>query len=104
MSRAGTPTDNPIIESLNGWMKAELLLDFGLSKATNPKKVLDHYVNYFNFQRFAAALDYKTPIQYKTELGFCNYTFLFVSTFAWQMQALTSHRALCFVIWVKPRK
>lgn len=82
MSRAGTPTDNPIIESLNGWMKAELLLDFGLSKATNPKKVLDHYVNYFNFQRFAAALDYKTPIQYKTELGFCNYTFLFVSTFA----------------------
>ena len=24
----------------------------------------------FNSERFAAALDYKTPIQYKTELGF----------------------------------
>ena len=28
MSRAGTPTDNPIIESLNGWIKEELFLDF----------------------------------------------------------------------------
>ena len=51
-------------------MKAELQLDFGLSKASIPKKLLDDYVYYFNFHRFAAALDYKTPIQYKTELGF----------------------------------
>ena len=70
MSRAGTPTDNPIIESLNGWIKAELSLDFGLSKASSPKQLLDCYVHYFNSQRFAAALDYKTPIQYKTEVGF----------------------------------
>ena len=68
MSRAGTPTDNPIIESLNGWMKAELILDFGISKVSNLKKTLDQYVLYFNSERFAAALDYKTPIQYKTEL------------------------------------
>ena len=65
MSRAGTPTDNPIIESLNGWMKAELILDFGISKVSNLKKTLDQYVLYFNSERFAAALDYKTPIQYK---------------------------------------
>lgn len=70
MSRAGTPTDNPIIESLNGWMKAELILDFGISKVSNLKKALDQYVRYFNSERFAAALDYKTPIQYRTELGF----------------------------------
>lgn len=70
MSRAGTPTDNPIIESLNGWMKAELILDFGISKVSNLKKALNQYVQYFNSERFAAALDYKTPIQYKTELGF----------------------------------
>ncbi len=70
MSRAGTPTDNPIIESLNGWMKAELILDFGISKVSNLKKTLDQYVLYFNSERFAAALDYKTPIQYRTELGF----------------------------------
>ena len=69
MSRAGTPTDNPIIESLNGWMKAELILDFGISKVFNLKKTLDQYVLYFNSERFAAALDYKTPIQYRTELG-----------------------------------
>ena len=70
MSRAGTPTDNPIIESLNGWIKAELTLDFGINKVSNLKQALNKYVHYFNFERFAAALDYKTPIQYKTELGF----------------------------------
>lgn len=69
MSRAGTPTDNPIIESLNGWMKAELMLDFGIGKVSNLKKALDQYVHYFNSERFAAALDYKTPIQYRTESG-----------------------------------
>ena len=70
MSRAGTPTDNPIIESLNGWRKAELTLDFGIYKVKNLQKTLALYVHYFNFNRFAAALDYKSPIQYKTELGF----------------------------------
>lgn len=32
MSRAGTPTDNPIIESLNGWIKEEMKIDFNLKK------------------------------------------------------------------------
>ena len=50
-------------------MKAELILDFGISKVFNLKKTLDQYVLYFNSERFAAALDYKTPIQYRTELG-----------------------------------
>ena len=68
MSRAGTPTDNPIIESLNGWMKAELILDFGISKVFNLKKTLDQYVLYFNSERFAAALDY-TPPQSSTGLN-----------------------------------
>ena len=86
MSRAGTPTDNPIIESLNGWMKAELMLDFQINKASDISATLDLYVHYFNYERFASALDYKTPIQFKAELGFWNYAFLFVSTFSWQMQ------------------
>ena len=30
MSRAGMPTDNPIIESLNGWIKEEMRIDFNL--------------------------------------------------------------------------
>ena len=28
MSRAGTPTDNSAMESINGWIKAELFMDF----------------------------------------------------------------------------
>ena len=33
MSRVAAPTDNPINESLNGWIKQELYLDFGLADA-----------------------------------------------------------------------
>ena len=70
MSKAGTPTDNAIIEALNGWIKAELRLDFGLETAEDVPKLLDEYVHYFNHRRPAAALGYKSPVQYKTELGF----------------------------------
>lgn len=70
MSREGTPTDNPIIEALNGWMKEELYLDFGLATTENVHLLLDQYVYYFNNRRPAAALGYKSPVQYKTELGF----------------------------------
>ena len=42
MSRAGTPTDNPIIESLNGWMKAELILDLVSVKFPASKR---HWIN-----------------------------------------------------------
>lgn len=70
MSRAGTPTDNPIIEALNGWMKEELFLDFNFATAEDVPKLLDEYVHYFNYERPAAALGYKSPMQFKTELGF----------------------------------
>ena len=70
MSKGGTPTDNAIIEALNGWIKEELYLDFGLETAEDIPKLLDEYVYYFNNRRPAAALDYKSPVQYKTELGF----------------------------------
>lgn len=32
MSRAGKPTDNPVNESLNGWIKEELFIDFKLNE------------------------------------------------------------------------
>ncbi len=70
MSEAGTPTDNAIIEALNGWIKEELYLDFDLETAEDVLKLLDEYVHYFNNRRPAAALGYKSPVQYKTELGF----------------------------------
>ncbi len=70
MSRVGTPTDNPIIESLNGWIKEELYLDWDLAHCDDVPALLDTYVDYFNNYRPAAALGYKSPVQYKTELGF----------------------------------
>ena len=70
MSKVGTPTDNAIIEALNGWIKEELYLDFGLATAEDVPRLLDEYVYYFNNRRPAAALGYKSPVQYKTELGF----------------------------------
>ena len=70
MSRGGTPTDNPIIEALNGWMKEELYLDFDLAHSHDVPALLDAYVYFFNNHRPAAALGYKSPVQFKTERGF----------------------------------
>ena len=70
MSRGGTPTDNPIIEALNGWIKEELYLDYGLADADNLPELLNQYAYFFNHLRPAATLGYKSPVQYKTELGF----------------------------------
>ena len=70
MSRGGTPTDNPIIEALNGWMKEELYLDFDLAHTEDVPALLKVYVQYFNNNRPAAALGYKSPVQYRTERGF----------------------------------
>ncbi len=70
MSREGTPTDNPIIEALNGWMREELYLDCVLASTEDVPALLEQYVYYFNNRRLAAALGYKNPVQYKTELGF----------------------------------
>jgi len=70
MSRAGTPTDNPIIESLNGWIKEELYKDFKLNQADNIYKVIDDYIYYFNNERLACTLGYKNPVQYRSEQGY----------------------------------
>ena len=70
MSRAGTPTDNPVIESLNGWIKEELSIDFKIYREDDINTAIENYIKYFNTQRLAYTLKYKTPIQYRTELGF----------------------------------
>ena len=70
MSRAGTPKDNAIIESINGWIKAELVTDFKYLEWDNLEEVIERYVKYFNNERPAYALNYKSPVQYKTEQGF----------------------------------
>ena len=70
MSRAGTPTDNPIIESLNGWIKEEMKIDFNLKSAEDIHSFIENYVYYFNNERLSYKLNYKTPVQYRIEQGF----------------------------------
>ena len=70
MSRAGTPTDNPINESLNGWIKEELFIDFNIKDCNDVPKLIEEYIYYYNNERPSYALNYKTPIQYKIESGF----------------------------------
>lgn len=70
MSRAGTPTDNSVNESLNGWIKEELFLDFDLKHSNNVPKLINDYIFYYNHYRPSYALNYKTPIQFKSESGF----------------------------------
>ena len=70
MSRAGTPTDNPIDESLNGWIKDELFIDFNLKKCDDVLSLIRNYINYYNFERPMYCLNYKTPHQFKHDMGY----------------------------------
>ena len=70
MSRAGTPTDNPVIESKNGWLKKEMYIDFNQEDYENVEDYIAAIIEDNNNFRPAYALNYKTPIQYRTELGF----------------------------------
>ena len=65
MSRAGTPTDNAAMESINGWIKEELKLDFHMN-GENVKKEVDDYIAFFNERRPAYSLNYLTPKEYKS--------------------------------------
>lgn len=67
MSRIATPTDNPVMESINGWIKDELKIDFNLKKCDDIHQLIKDYVKYYNTIRTAYALKYKSPVQYRTE-------------------------------------
>ena len=62
-SRAGKPTDNPVSEPLNGWIKEEPFVDFGLYEAREWEvpKAIDDYVARYNSDRPCWSLGYKTP-------------------------------------------
>lgn len=51
MSRVGTPTDNPIIESINGWIKTELKIDFDSYTKDDLPTFMNKFVDYFNKER-----------------------------------------------------
>ena len=68
MSRAGKPTDNPVNEALNGWIKEELFMDFKIDESKSRdevKNVLDRYVKFYNEQRPCYAIGYDTPVNYR---------------------------------------
>lgn len=64
MSRAGTPTDNAAMESINGWSKEELFNDFRLKESEDVVSTVEKYVKFFNEERPAYALKYLTPKQF----------------------------------------
>ena len=70
MSRVATPTDNPIIESINGWIKEELYIDFDLYYSDDVPALIEKYVNYYNNERYSTKCKGKSPVQYRTELGY----------------------------------
>ena len=53
-----------------GFLKEELFVDFSLATSTDVIETLNTYVEYFDNRRPAAALQYKSPVQYKIEQGF----------------------------------
>lgn len=68
MSRAGKPTDNPVNESLNGWMKEELYMDFKLEACRNRMEFcdcLERYIDFYNNHRPSYAIGYDTPVNYR---------------------------------------
>ena len=68
MSRAGKPTDNPVNESLNGWLKEELFMDFKIGDFKSRDdfcKCLESYVDFYNNHRPCFAIGYDTPNNYR---------------------------------------
>lgn len=70
MSRAGTPTDNPVIESKNGWLKKEMYIDFDINNYNTVQEYIKDVVEDNNYYRPSYALNYKTPVEYRIQLGF----------------------------------
>jgi transposase InsO family protein len=63
-SRAGKPTDNPVNESLNGWIKEELFMDFKIYDSDNVRATIEIYIEFYNSKRPSYSLGYDTPDNY----------------------------------------
>ena len=65
MSKPGKPTENGAMESINGWIKEELFIDFNINSSNDIFTEIENYIHYFNYERPQSALKYLTPIQFK---------------------------------------
>lgn len=70
MSRAGTPTDNPVIESMNGWIKAQIKCDYRINDYDDIRDFIKEYVHYYNYERPMYKLNYKSPAEYTLLQGY----------------------------------
>ena len=70
MSRAGTPTDNPIIEAMNGWIKAQIKCDYRINDYDDIRDFIKQYVHYYNYERPMHKLNYKSPAEYTLLQGY----------------------------------
>lgn len=69
MSRAGTPTDNAAMESINGWIKSEMFTDLHVTGKKPVKQEIEDYIQFYNEERPAYSLGYLTPRQYREKMG-----------------------------------
>lgn len=53
------------MEAINGWIKAELFMDFHISGEQAIEKEIDEYISFFNEKRPAYSLNYLTPKQFR---------------------------------------
>lgn len=70
MSRAGTPHDNAVMESIFGWFKEFLRAEY-LKRYDEPiQQLLEKAVFEYNHFRPSHKLNYKSPVQFRIEQGF----------------------------------
>jgi transposase InsO family protein len=70
MSRSGTPTDNPIIESMNGWIKEQIRSDYKIDDYDSIEDFIKEYIHYYNYERPMYKHHYKSPAEYTLSQGF----------------------------------
>lgn len=68
MSKPGKPTENGAMESINGWIKEELFIDFKINSSNDIYYEIENYIHYFNYERPQSSLNYLTPTQYKQNM------------------------------------
>ena len=65
-SKPGSQTENGAMETINGWIKEELFIDFKINNLDDIYKSIEDYIFYFNNKRPQCALNYLTPAQFKS--------------------------------------
>ena len=70
MSRAGTPTDNPVIEAMNGWIKSQIWTDYRINDYDSLDDFIKSYIKYYNYERHMYKLNYKSPAEFTLDQGF----------------------------------